>query len=181
MSITNITCDYSDCGDYSDYSDIFSDEFTDDLTSDSDDSNEYIESDIIKNKIIKLIDIVILEIDMTMKKIKEKKHVLNDLKKIKVNINNINDLINNNNIDTTNDTFKNIKVLEEVINKEINNDELIEVGISVYKKNFLNNFKNSDIRIDITNKNFYEFILKKIKDEDLIDRFENRIFVLFID
>jgi hypothetical protein len=146
-------------------------------------SDKYLENIDINQNIItniqNLINLIVSELDMIMKKIEENKQEINDFEKIKVNIDKINNLINTNNLNK--DNFKIIEALEELNNKEIKNEELIKIAISIYKKNFLGIFKNNDIRIHILNRNFYEFILKKIKDNDLSERYKNRIIKLFLD
>ncbi len=139
-----------------------------------------ISQNIVKN-IRNLIDVIILELDMTMKKIEENTQEMEDFEKIKVNIDKINNLIETNNINKNNDNFKIIKILEELNNNEIKNEELIQIAITIYKKNFFGIFKNNDFRIHIVNRNFYDFILKKIKDEELTERYKNRIIKLFLE
>ncbi len=116
---------------------------------------------------------------MTMKKIEENTQEMEDFEKIKVNIDKINNLIKIN--DLNKDNFKIIEVLEELNNNEIINEDIIDIAISIYKKNFIGIFKNNNFRINIVNRNFYEFILNKIKEKDLSERYKNRIIKLFID
>jgi hypothetical protein len=139
-----------------------------------------ISQNIVKN-IRNLIDVIILELDMTMKKIEKNTQEMEDFEKIKVNIDKINNLIETNNINKNNDNFKIIKILEELNNNEIKNEELIQIAITIYKKNFIGIFKNNNFRINIVNRNFYEFILNKVKEKDLSERYKNRIIKLFID
>ncbi len=144
------------------------------------DINEYI--DISKNIIMNiqnLINLLVFEIEVLMKKIEENKQEINDFEKIKVNIDKINNLIYTNNLNK--DKFKIIEALEELNNTELKNEELIKIAISIYKKNFIGIFKNTDLRVNIVNRNFYEFILNKIKQDELTERYKNRIIKLFLE
>ncbi len=138
--------------------------------------------DISKNIIMNIrnhITNMICELDIIMNKIDKDEQELKDFEKIKIYINNINNLINDNNIDKEN--FKIIKIFEEINNKQIKNEELIKIALCIYKKNFLGIFKNNNFRINIVNKNFYEFILNEIKKEQLTERYKNKLIKTFLD
>jgi hypothetical protein len=141
--------------------------------------NTDISKNIIINNIKNLINNIVFQIDIMMRKIEKNNHEIEDFERIKFNINKINNLINNNNIDKSN--FKIIEILEELNNKEIDNEQIIKIAISIYKKNFLGVFNNKSIRTQIINKNFYEFIFNEINEEELNERFKNKLSKIFLD
>jgi hypothetical protein len=162
MSNESIKCDLNDLNDLNDL-----------------DINNLNEDDKIKMKIKELIDIMVINIDIVMIKIDKNIHEIEDFEKIKALIDNINDFIKNNNINKEN--YQIIKIFEKINDREIKNEELIKIAISIYKKNFLNIFKSNETRINILNNNFYDFIFNKIKKEDLTNRYRQKLINLFLD
>jgi hypothetical protein len=142
------------------------------------DNNDDVSKNVINN-IKNIINIMVFQLDIIMNKIEENKQEMGDFEKIKDYIKKINELIHNNNLDKEN--FKIIEIFEEINDREIKNEELIKIALSIYKKNFLGIFKNNEIRVTIVNKNFYEFILKQIKEEGLCDRYKNKLEKIFLD
>ena len=140
--------------------------------------------DISKNDIIKkireMINNMVCDLDIIMLKVQENKQELEDFEKIQKKVIEINNLIDINDINKEN--FNILKKLEEINYEQIQNEELVNICISIYKKNFIGIFNPNNILIKTINKNFTKSIYNKIYDDDiLIERFKFKKERLFLD